>query len=223
MSEAGKVFLLGSSGGGAVAEVFQRVARELGGKRARVGFSLAALPSAGGEGQTRAFLKGALPEAEVARFAVDGEEGTTRAPEARAVVERADVLFFGGGDPVLVARRLVDAGADVWIRDARARGAICGGLSAGSIALGAFWGSWSDESPDEDPAIIPCVGVAADLVVDCHAEEDDWAELRTVKRCLGARGRGLRFAGIGHGCALIVSGGGAHEWIGRDLLLSSSD
>jgi hypothetical protein len=217
---AGKVYLLGSSHGTTLRDAFRRI--ELGGTTPlRIATSNAALvqPPPDAARQAAAISKLFRLPGRVERFSVAGEEDAMSPDEAREVIERADVLFFGGGDPVLAARRLVDAGADAWIRAARERGATCIGLSAGSIALGASWASWSEEEPAADPALVPCLGVVPDLVIDCHAEEDDWEELRTVQRLLGDKANALRFAGVGAGAALIVGSDGELEWIGKPYLL----
>ncbi len=225
MSEPGRVYLLGSSHGATMGQLFRRVLADAGRPGIHLAVSLAALPSGRGDAQVRAFAASHFPGARVERFSVEGEESPMPADAARAVLERADVVFFGGGDPILAARRLVRAGADAWVRSARARGAACVGLSAGSIALGAYWGSWPDEDPDADPEIVPCLGVVPDLVVDCHAEEDGWEELQTLRRCLVARApksaAKLMFAGIGHGSALLVGPRGELEWVGRAAIFDA--
>jgi hypothetical protein len=217
-SPPGAVFLLGSAHERALAEVFRRV-RQLTPERPKIGFTLAALPSPRGAANTSGMLASAFPGARVSRFAVAGEDGATPPDVARAVVDEADVLFFGGGDPVLAARRLASSGGGAWVRAAHERGAVCVGLSAGSIALSSWWASWSDDDPEAPPEIVPCLGVATKLVVDCHSEDDDWAELRAVRQALGLEGRDLTFAGIGIGAALVVAPGRALEWIGKPFVL----
>jgi cyanophycinase-like exopeptidase len=220
---AGSVYLVGSSHGGTLREAFRRV--DLGStKPPRIATSYAALAHAPADEarQAMAIKKLFRLPGWVERFSVAGEDGATPPDEARAVVDRADILFFGGGDPVLASHRLVSAGADVWIREARARGVTCIGLSAGAIALGAFWGSWLEHEPDADPTVVPCIGVVPDLVVDCHAEEDAWEELHAVQRGLGPRAKGMRFAGIASGAALIVGADGALEWIGTPHVLDAT-
>jgi cyanophycinase-like exopeptidase len=221
VSTKGHAFLLGSGDSRALASIAERASavRSI----RRVAFSLAAIaiPSARGGGHThaRAFLERAFPGAKVERFAVPGEEGAKGQDAARATIDSADLLFLGGGDPVLMADRLTGSGADEWLRDAHGRGALAMGVSAGSIALAAFWGRWSDEAPDDPPEVVRCVGVAPSLVVDCHSEEDDWAELRAVRTALGERAASLTFAGIGHGAALIVQPSGELEWKGTSVVL----
>ena len=160
--------------------------------------------------------------AEVRRFTVAGETGgAMTAPEARATLDDADLVFVGGGDPVAGARRLVGAGADVWLRDARERGIPCLGVSAGAIMLAAWWADWPDHpplgAPHDGGALVRCTGVVPDLVVDCHAEEDDWSELRLVRGLLRdqpASAPQPRFVGIPTGQGLIVAPDGSTEDVG---------
>jgi cyanophycinase-like exopeptidase len=218
----GAVYLVGDSHAGTLREVFQRIQTTHGKKALRFAVSFAALEGRHGEARARSFAKSLLPDAEVLHFSVDGEQGAMVPSRAREIVERADVLFFGGGDPVLAARRLVASGADGWIRDARARGAVCVGISAGSIALAAYWAAWPDDDPDAPPELVRGVGAAPHVVVDCHAEEDDWSELRAVHDLLGADAKKYVFGGIGHASALVVHADERLEWIGKAMLLGGS-
>ena len=220
MSVAGPVYLIGSSHGATVREVFARVNEAHGQRPLEVAVSFAALPDGDGVARAKSFAKTTFPHARVEHFSVTGESDAMPSATARSIVERADVLFFGGGDPVLAMRRLVEAGADTWVRAARERGAACVGLSAGSIALGAYWASWPDDDPDAEPNLVRGIAAVADLVVDCHAENDDWEELHAVRARLGPIAAGLTFAGIGHGSALVVHGDGALEWLGRSHVLT---
>jgi peptidase E len=170
------------------------------------------------------FIERALDGAQVERFSVAGEHDPMPAADARAVVERADLVFLGGGDPVLGARRLVSAGADGWLRAARERGVPCMGMSAGAIMLAAWWADWPDTPPPGAPfdggQLVPCTGVVTDLVVDCHAEQDDWSELHLVRAMLRDRlGEGAdlpRFMGLPAGTGIVVSGGGDYRCIGGE-------
>jgi cyanophycinase-like exopeptidase len=169
---------------------------------------------------------------EVSAFRVAGEGDAMPAHEARAIVERADVVFFGGGDPVEGARLLAAAGADAWIREAHARGAACMGVSAGAMLLGAWWAAWPDSPPppqdDAAPSpvtgdggeLVRCTAVLPDLVIDCHAEEDNWNELHLVRALLadhlGKSAHLPRFLGLPSGTGIVVSPGGAYRSVGGD-------
>ena len=220
MSGGGSVYLIGSSEGDAVREVFRRVRMERAPALPTVAVSFAAQTAVRDMARALEFARSYFPGCAVERFSVPGETDAMTAADASSLVQHADVLFFGGGDPVLCAERLTRAGADAWVRTARARGATCVGLSAGSVALGALWATWPDDDPDAEPRLVRCMGVAKGLVVDCHAESDDWDELRIVHQTAMRENRtGLHFAGIGHGSALIVGGEGELEWLGKPMLL----
>jgi hypothetical protein len=163
-----------------------------------------------------------FPGADVRRFSVAGERHPMPEAEARAVVEDADVIFFGGGDPVAGARVLVDAGADVWVREARARGAACVGVSAGAMMLCAWWAEWPDDpypgAPHDGGELISCTRVVDDLVVDCHAEGDGWSELELVhgmlRDRLDADAPLPRLLGLPTGTGIVVGPDGAIEAVG---------
>jgi cyanophycinase-like exopeptidase len=175
-------------------------------------------------GRMSHFLERAIDRAQVERFSVPGEHDPMPPAEARAIVGRADLVFLGGGDPVLGARRLVSAGADEWLRAARDRGVPCMGMSAGAIMLAAWWADWPETPPPEAPfdggQLVRCTAVVTDLVVDCHAEEDDWSELRLVRAMLEDRlGEGAtlpRFLGLPAGAGIVVSAGGAYRSVGGE-------
>jgi hypothetical protein len=89
------------------------------------------------------------------------------------------------------------------------------GLSAGSIMLGAHWAEWPDDGDDHGATLVPCTGVVADLVVDCHDEASDWEELRAVARLLAATNAPTpRFIGIPTGGAVVVDASGAIGQLG---------
>src|SRR5689334_7698752 len=111
----GRVFLLGS--GQPTSRLFRETgARALAGvrdRRPRVALSLAALADT--PAMVSRFLgwftAHTFGDAEVQRFIVAGERGAMDPTEARAIVERADLIYLTGGDPVAGARVLVESGA----------------------------------------------------------------------------------------------------------------
>ena len=180
-------------------------------KRARVAVSFAA---AGGYAERMGHvLQGVFGGAEVVRFTVPGEKSPMPADEARAIVLGADLVFVGGGDPVHGARLLVDAGADAWLREARAHGVPCMGVSAGAIMLSAWWADWPEDPPPGAPydggELVSCTRVVSDLVVDCHSEEDRWAELVLVRHMLRDRlgdAPRPRMLGLAPAAGIVVAG-----------------
>ncbi len=211
----GSVYLVGSGQGGTLAAVVKRALAKVDGRRPRVAASYASMH--GNSGGLSFMLKTAAKVfgVEVERFYVPGEEGARSDRPARAVLETADLVFMAGGDPVAGARLFTSSGADAWLREAHERGASFVGISAGAIMLCAYWASWPDDPPKDAPfdggELIPCTAVVPDLVVDCHAEEDEWVELILVAGMLRARKLSPRLLGLPHGGGVIVHPDGTLE------------
>jgi len=218
----GTSYLVGSGEEGLLTQIAQRARQAIGKANVRVAVSYA--PVAGDAGGLE-FMSRRMPRlfpgAAMSRFAVAGEEGATPPDVARAIVERADLVFVSGGDASLGARLLDESGASAWIRDVHARGTATMGVSAGSIALGAWWAEWpEDETGDESEqlartGLVAGIGVVADHVFDTHNEEDDWDELRLVAKLCASRGKAARFLGIPSGGALVFHGDGSMESVGK--------
>ena len=120
---------------------------------------------------------------------------------ARALLDKADMVFIAGGDVeegmrVLTAHQLVP-----FIHDLYARGIVFCGISAGAIMLAQTWVRWRDPEDDATAELFPCLGLAP-LLCDVHAEGDDWEELKTVLRLTGGTQKGY---GIHSGAALRVN------------------
>jgi cyanophycinase-like exopeptidase len=229
MASTGRVYLVASGQDESLDKVAARALAETGARRPRVAISYAPIaesPQALGFMQMRAST--VFAGADVERFAVEGEEGAMDTAAARAVVERADLVFLVGGDPVLGAKILKRAGAGEWLRAAHARGASMLGVSAGSILLGAWWAEWSEEdaAAGANGLLVECLRVVGDLVIDCHDEASDWEELRLVKAMYDASAGGARtrertparFVGIPTGGAIVVhpdGGRATHEIVGN--------
>lgn len=215
----GSVYLVGSGQGGTLSTMVKRALRKVEGRRPKVAASYAAMH---GNASGLAFMLSTAAKVfgvEVQRFFVPGEHGAGSDKPGRAAIDAADVIFMAGGDPVAGAQLFAASGADAWLRDARARGTALLGISAGSMMLCEWWASWPDEPPKEAPfeggTLVRCTGVAPDLVADCHAEEDDWAELRLVRGMLVADGLSPRLIGLPHGGGVIVDAEGKLEPIGK--------
>jgi hypothetical protein len=130
-----------------------------------------------------------------------------RLSAARTLLEGADVVFVSGGDVEAGMKILQDRGALPVFRALAEAGRPMVGISAGSIMLGRAWVRFPADGAGH-PELFPCMGMA-DLYVDAHAEEDDWAELRALLRLVGrtrarstrsqARGGGRPRAPVGYG------------------------
>jgi len=174
-----------------------------------------------GPGYLTKTMEAMFPHGTIERFTVEGEPDAMPTGDAKAIVARADIVFVPGGDPVAGAKRLVASGADGWLRAARDRGAVFVGISAGSIALGAWWGEWRDDGDDAPPELVRCTSVAESFVFDAHAEADHWIELRLVARALHRRHRHLRYVGLPTGAAVEIDADGALHPIGVEPFLLS--
>jgi peptidase E len=219
----GPIYLVASGQDGMLPTVAARAYEALGKSKARIAVTYS--PVAGDAGGVK-FMSGRMaplfPDGTLERFAVHGEDAPMGAPEARAVIDRADLIFVSGGDPALGAKLLERAGASAWLREANARGVPLMGVSAGAIALGAWWADWpeEDDSPADHEAdlagarLLPCIGAVPGHVFDTHNEEDDWDELRLVERLCARHGEKARFVGIPTGGALVFHGDGRMEPVG---------
>lgn len=114
--------------------------------------------------------------------------------KARRTLEKADAVFMSGGDVEAGMRILREKNMVEFFQDLARRGKPFIGISAGSIMLAKEWVRWSDPENDSTAELFPCLGIAP-LLCDTHAEDDDWAELKTAL--------GLKGSGTGYG---IVSG-----------------
>jgi peptidase E len=221
MANPGLVYLQGS--GNPSSKLFgtflDRAFADLGGRTPRVAVSFA--PIAGNAGIIQKFsgwfVGRTFRGADVKRFIVAGERDAQPSAAAQKIVEEADLVFLSGGDPVVGARLLVESGADAWLRSARERGATLAGGSAGAILLGAWWASWPDDfddQPFDGGRLVPCTRVVDDLVVDTHAEDDDWEELKMVRGMLRKKAVTIRARGIPTSGGLFILPDGQLEPVG---------
>jgi len=219
-SKRGAVYLVGSGQDGLLPRIAARAYDALGKRHARVAITYAPVA---GDAPGLKFMSGRMsrlfPDAKLERFSVPGEDARMSATEARAVIDRADLVFVSGGDPTLGAKVLKHAGASAWIRQANARGVPLMGVSAGTIALGAWWADWPEEEDLEREVdlartkLVECIG-AVPCVFDTHNEEDDWDELRIVAKLCTQHRKKARFIGVPTGDAVVYHGDGTLETVG---------
>jgi cyanophycinase-like exopeptidase len=219
----GQVYLVASGQDGMLPKVAARAVEALGKKHARVAVTYSPVA---GDARGLKFMSGRMarlfPDATIERFSVTGEDSPMTPAQARAVIARADLIFVSGGDPALGAKILEGGGASAWLREANARGVPLMGVSAGAIALGAFWADWPEEGDGTiDPEaelsgtrLLACIGAVPGHVFDTHNEEDDWDELRAVEKLCARQGERARFIGIPTGGALVFHADGSMEHLG---------
>lgn len=113
----------------------------------------------------------------------------------RAFLDSADVILLAGGDVERGWRAFEASGLTEVIERRYHAGAVLIGVSAGAVQLGTA--GWPEGDPD---GAFPTWGFAP-FVVDAHAEDDDWAALRSAVR---ARGPGAQGIGIPTGGGVIL-------------------
>lgn len=125
-------------------------------------------------------------------------------PGEMSFLESADVVLLAGGDVRQGWDAFTASGVDQAVRRRHAAGAALIGVSAGAVQLGEFGWPAGDASPD---ALFPTFALAP-WVVDAHAEDSEWAELRRAVAALGGAARGL---GIPRGGGVVYHPDGTVE------------
>ena len=115
--------------------------------------------------------------------------------EDRAFLEAADVVVLAGGDVERGWNAFTASGVGKAVEQRYHEGAVLIGVSAGAVQLGTA--GWPEGDAD---AAFPTWGFAP-FVMDAHAEDEEWASLRSVVR---ARGSGARGIGIPSGGGVIL-------------------
>ena len=123
---------------------------------------------------------------------------------ARNLLADADLVFFTGGDVDLGMQLIDGRGLAGYLRELHAAGKTMEGISAGAVLLGRHWVRFPDDD-DARAEAFECLGVVPHSF-DCHGEDDDWSELRTLARLLP-----------GEEEAFGIPSGGAAWWDGRKL------
>ena len=132
------------------------------------------------------------------------------ASAARAALDEADLVFFGGGDVEAGIRVLRDADIVDDLHGAAKRGVVFAGMSAGAIMLGERWIRWPREGAGDDEAeTYECLGIAP-CSLDTHGEGDGWGETQSFAavraRELGAKACAY---GVPSGAALVIHADGS--------------
>jgi peptidase E len=130
--------------------------------------------------------------------------GTRISARACDMLERADLVYVGGGDVEEGMRVLGGCGADAVLVRLFRKGMSFLGLSAGSIMLGQAWVRWRDPEDDASAERFPCLGFAP-FVCDTHDEESGWEEL---KAALSVSPTGSLGYGIPSGGGILVEADG---------------
>ncbi len=99
-------------------------------------------------------------------------------PEARQLMEDADLLFLSGGDVHAGMEVLTERDVVGDIRRHAENGKPMLGISAGSIMLGSHWVHFSDDE-SQTASLFDCLSIVP-VALDCHSEDDGWAELRIL-------------------------------------------
>ena len=127
--------------------------------------------------------------------------------KARKMLQSADAIFISGGDMEAGMRILKEKNMVGFFQELYKEGKLFFGVSAGSIMLAKEWVRWENVDDDSTAELFPCLGIAP-IICDTHAEEDDWAELKTA---LQVGGNGTLGYGIPSGSCLKVYPDGSLE------------
>ena len=133
--------------------------------------------------------------------------------KARRIVATADVLFFSGGDVDLGIRLVRERGLEDDLHRRYRAGALCCGLSAGSIMLARQWVRWRIPDDANSAELFPCLGWAP-VLCDTHGESDGWEELIALLELTAKREQDAIGFGIPASCALRVTSTGRTTALG---------
>jgi peptidase E len=112
------------------------------------------------------------------------------AAKARRELEASDAVFLSGGEVEdgirwLRRHRLFD-----FLTELHENGKPYIGISAGSIMMGSHWVRWEKPGDDSTASLFDCLAFVP-TVFDTHAEDEDWAELKTALRLQSSGSRGV--------------------------------
>jgi len=105
--------------------------------------------------------------------------------KAKAILQDADAIFISGGDVEVGMQVLQKDNMVGFLQELARKGKLFLGVSAGSIMLSKEWVRWKDPDDDSSVELLSCLGIVP-LICDTHAENDDWAGLKTAIRLKGS-------------------------------------
>ncbi|OBB97419.1 Type 1 glutamine amidotransferase-like domain-containing protein [Mycobacterium sp. 852002-40037_SCH5390672] len=126
-------------------------------------------------------------------------------PDARAFLERAQLIVLAGGDVRLGWNTFEKTGMKDVILDRHTKGALLVGISAGAVQLGRYG---IVETPESETTELLDVFNLAPVVIDAHDERAGWARLSRAIHTLKGSATGL---GIPAGGGVIIHTDGTIE------------
>jgi len=104
--------------------------------------------------------------------------------EAKRILERADVVFFSGGEPKDGMHWLQHHNLVEYLQDMYKGGKRYVGVSAGAIMLGSEWIKREVKGDDNSYVLFDCLNIVP-YFFDTHGEDEDWEDLRVGLRLMG--------------------------------------
>jgi len=102
--------------------------------------------------------------------------GNADLDKARDILNKADIIFVGGGDVDGGMRVLKKKNMLPFLQGIYEQGKPFFGTSAGAIMLAKEWVRWPDPDDTDSSELFPCLNFAP-VICDCHDEEGGWQEL----------------------------------------------
>ena len=99
--------------------------------------------------------------------------------KAREIIQKADAVFFSGGDAEAGMQILKEKNLVVFFQELFRQGKLLIGVSAGTIMMSKEWVRWKNPQDDASAELFTCLGLVP-IICDTHAEADDWVELKTA-------------------------------------------
>lgn len=142
------------------------------------------------------------------------------AEAAKKLLNGCDAVFITGGEVEDGIYWLKKHGLDEYLQKLYRDGKLFFGMSAGSIMMGKSWVRWDVPGDNSTAEPFDCLGFVP-AVFDAHAEDEDWAELKTLLRLMGPGSEGR---GLSTGCMLRMDSTGNYEDLRvKSLLFRNED